>query len=379
MAVPSYFVCKTLILIFFRPHTEISEDDVELSRKQRHRVRFLFPFTNATMLTAAVLLSYPVLAACEKKPPADTAASDTFRALIPPTAKPRLIHDGASGKPGLTFTEGPAWMNGRLYFSNYYMFWKPFGSIEQGGPMVIEPDGTVRILDTTMQTCGMTALKNGNLGVCDLIGSRVMEMSPEGKFVRVLADRFEEIGLDGPNDLVVDAKGGIYFSDPQSSKKKKKTLPGTAIFYINPQGTVVRVSAWNEFSFPNGCILSPDGGTFYLNDSGSDFMWAFTVKPDGTLANKREFARLVPPKGGKPGRSNADGMTVDTRGNIYVTAYGSIQVIDSAGNTLGYIKFPKSPSNCIFGGKDMKTLYATCRDCIYALDTNVTGLAYPPR
>ncbi len=346
---------------------------MELSRIYRHNVRFVFP------LFALILLICPVLASCAEKQPEDTAATLKFRAIIPQTAKPRLIHDGAKNTPGLTFTEGPAWMNGRLYFSNYYMFWKPFGSIEQGGPMVVEPDGMVRILDKTMQTCGMVALGSGNLAVCDLIGHRIMEMSPEGKFVRVLADACEGIELDGPNDLVVDAKGGIYFSDPQSSKKKKKTLPGNAIFYIRPDGKVIRVTGWSEFDFPNGCILSPDGGTFYLNDSGTDVVWSFTVKSDGSLSDKKQFARLVPPRGGKPGRSNADGMTVDTQGNIYVTAYGSIQVFDKAGNSLGYIDFPKSPSNCIFGGKDMKTLYATCRDCIYAIDTNVTGLAYPPR
>jgi gluconolactonase len=209
----------------------------------------------------------------------------------------------------------------------------------------------------------------------------VIEMSPEGKMVRVLADKFDGIELDGPNDLVIDAKGGIYFTDPQSGTKKKKTLPGRAVFYRTPEGKVVRVTAWNETVFPNGCILSPDGKTFYLDDSGSDVVWAFDVNPDGTLAKKRAFANLVAPgkKGAAGGRSNADGMTIDTLGNIYVTAYGCIQVFDETGEFLGVIEFPEGPSNCIFGGKDMKTLYATCRDCIYSVETNVAGLSYPPR
>lgn len=303
-----------------------------------------------------------------------------IEAVITPGTQPELLHDGKTQKPRLTFTEGPSWMNGRLYFSNYYMFWKPFGSVAEGGLMVMEPDGSFRILNTDMQTCGTVPLGNGNLAACDLIAARIVEISPQGEMVRVLADTYDGTPLDGPNDLVIDAKGGIYFTEPRSSGKKEKSLPGTAVFYRNPHGKLIRVTDWNEYEFPNGCALSPDGKRFHLICSVSPYVWAYDVREDGTLANRRKFAELSPTRDEKKGRlSHADGMTVDTRGRIYVATPAGIQVFDSSGTSVGIIAFPVSPSNCVFGGADMMTLFATCRDRIYSIRTNVAGIAYPPR
>ncbi len=314
------------------------------------------------------------LQAAEK--PARSGLAD----IVTPGTKPRLLHDGKTQKPNLTFTEGPSWLDGRLYFSNYYIFWKKWRSVREGGPMVMDPDGAFRILNPEMQTCGAIPFGNGNLAACDLLEARIIEMTPDGKMVRVLADSFEGTHLDGPNDIVSDAKGGLYFTEPRSSAKRTKNLPGTAVFYRNPQGKLLRVTGWNEYEFPNGCILSPDGKRLYLNCSVSWFVWVYDVRVDGTLANRRKFAELEPPRGERRGkRSNADGMTVDTRENIYVATPAGVQVFNSSGSPLGIIEFPKGPSNCIFGGADMKTLYATCRDCIYSIRTNVTGLSYPPR
>ncbi len=302
---------------------------------------------------------------------------EKFSVIVTPGTKPILVHDGVEDTPGLTFTEGPAWMDGRLYFSNYYIFWKPYLSVKEGGPMAMEPDGTIHILNRGIQTCGMIPLASGNLAVCDIMGRRVMEMTPEGKYVRTLADNFEGAFFGGPNDVVVDAKGGIYFTDPHG---KSADLPGAAVFYINPEGKVIRVTEWDVLEFPNGCVLSPDGRTFYLNDSITFDVLAFDVRADGTLANKRKFADLVRPTGQENAkRSNADGMTVDIEGNIYVATPSGIQVFDKSGGLLGVIEFPKSSANCIFGGPDMKTLYVTARDCVYSIRTNIPGLTYPPK
>jgi gluconolactonase len=297
--------------------------------------------------------------------------------IITPGTKPALLYDGKVRKPGLTFTEGPAWMNGKLYFSNYYMFWKPYLSVKEGGPMVMEPDGKFRILNDSLQTCGMVPMQSGNLAACDLMGKQLIEITPEGGVVRVLANNCDGAPFGMPNDLIIDAKGGIYFTDPHGKKNK---LPGAAVYYLNPQGKVIRVTDWDVFEFPNGCVLSPDGESLFLNDSVTFDILAFDVKEDGMLANKRKFAEYGRPKGQENAkRSNGDGLRIDSEGNLYNAATDGIHVIDKTGEYLGVITFPKGPSNCIFGGPDMKTLYATCRDCIYSIRTNVPGLAYPPK
>jgi gluconolactonase len=305
-----------------------------------------------------------------------TGNPEKLARIISPGTKPVLLHDGKTQKPGLTFTEGPAWMNGRLYFSNYYIFWKPYLSVKEGGPMVMEPDGKFRILNDSLQTCGMIPMPGGNLAVCDLMGRQIMEMTPEGRFVRLLANNCEGAFFGMPNDLIIDAKGGIYFTDPHGKKNK---LPGAAVYYRTPQGKVIRVTDWDVFEFPNGCVLSPDGKTLFLNDSVTYDILAFDVNEDGTLSNKRKFSEFGRAKGEENSKhSNGDGLRIDSEGNLYCAATHGIHVIDHTGEYLGVITFPKGPSNCIFGGPDMKTLYATCRDCIYSIRTNVPGLRYPP-
>ena len=306
---------------------------------------------------------------------------DKYYTIIPRDAVPVLVYDGSVEKPELTFTEGPSWMNGALYFSNYYMFWKKWKSSDEGGLRVHYPDGTHKVLNKDVQTCGTIPLANGDIAVCDLIARAIVEMSPDGKFIRTLAAKYDGKKFGRPNDLVIDAKGGIYFTDPNNAPKDAEKQPGNAIYYIQPEGEVTRVTGLDEFGFPNGCVLSPDGGTFYVNDAQSVDIWQFDVDDDGSFSDKRLFTEVILPEDRrkqKNPRSDSDGMTIDIQGNVYVATPMGIQIFDSDGNSIGIITFPQPPSNCIFGGADMKTLYATCRDQIYSIRTNVKGLSYPP-
>ena len=81
-----------------------------------------------------------------------------YHTIVAPGTEPVLLVDGDTSQPGLTFTEGPSWMNGRFYFSNYYKFWKPWGSSDEGGVWVVEEDGSYRVLNKNVQTCGTTPL-----------------------------------------------------------------------------------------------------------------------------------------------------------------------------------------------------------------------------
>jgi len=306
--------------------------------------------------------------------------NDAYRAIVPVDAEPKLLLDGVSSTPGLTFTEGPSWMNGTLYFSNYYKFWKEWGSSGEGGLIRLTRDGRHTVLNRNVQTCGTMPLPGGTLAVCDLIQRSIVEMDTLGTILRTIVDSYEGTHLGMPNDLVVDNRGGIYFTDPNNSGKDNEKQPGNAVYYLDPDGTLTRLTGWNEFGFPNGIVLSPDGLMLYLNDSKSHVLTCWDVLPDGSVTNRREFADLSIP-GIKPGSrkgSNADGMTIDTLGNLYVASGIGLTIIGPGGGLIGVIRFPESPSNCIFGGDDMRTLFATCRKRVYSIGLTVPGLSYPP-
>ena len=306
--------------------------------------------------------------------------NDAYRAIVPVDVEPKLLLDGVSSTPGLTFTEGPSWMNGALYFSNYYKFWKEWGSSDEGGLIRLTRDGRHTVLNRNVQTCGTMPLPGGTLAVCDLIQRSIVEMDTLGTILRTIVDSYEGTHLGMPNDLVVDSRGGIYFSDPNNSGKESEKQPGNAVYYLDPDGELTRLTGWNEFGFPNGILLSPDGSMLYLNDSQSHVLTCWDVLSDGSVTNRREYADLSIP-GIKPGSkkgSNADGMTIDILGNLYVASAIGITIIGPGGGLIGVIRFPESPSNCIFGGEDMRTLFATCRKRVYSLDLLVQGLSYPP-
>jgi gluconolactonase len=318
-----------------------------------------------------------------------------YRALIPEDSRVELVVDGAAQGRGLTFAEGPKWLGGKLYFSSMHFDQSWAGDPKRSALVEMAADGTYRYISQgKMQTNGLIPLANGNLAVCDMFGHRVIEMTTAGKIVRTLAASYEGKPLDGPNDLVVDAAGGIYFTDPQFTPDAEKNQPGRAVYHLRPGGGLVRVIEPNAFAMPNGILLSPDGKTLYVNntydnesfwnvDSDKDnFVWAYDVAEDGTLMNGRPFAELFLTAEvlDRKGRSaGADGMTIDEFGNIYVATYLGLQIFNDKGGFVGLVNFPVYPVSCCFGGEDRQTLYAACYSRIYKIRTAVKGLRYPPQ
>jgi len=316
-----------------------------------------------------------------------------YHAIIPEDADVQLLTDGAVSKPGLNFTEGPAWINGKLYFSNMFFEADFTGDPSRSAVVEMDSDGSYRYISSgQMQTNGIIPAANENLLVADMFGNRVIEMTTSGEVVRTLADSFEGSSIDGPNDLVMDAKGGIYFSDPQFTPDAEKHQPGRTVYYLNPEGEVIRVLPYDEFAMPNGVILSPDGKTLYINNtydreewwnvvSGKDnFVWAYDVNGDGTISNGRQFAelKLTGEVLDRLGRSSgADGMAVDTDGNLYVASYAGLQIFDSEGVFVGMINMPTVPVSVTFGGAANDTLYITSYDKIYSVRTNKKGFQLP--
>ncbi|VAV92643.1 Gluconolactonase, partial [hydrothermal vent metagenome] len=166
----------------------------------------------------------------------------------------------------------------------------------------------------------------------------------------------------------LDSRGGVYFTDPVFARAYQDT---TAFYYLAADRSIKRLA--DDLKYPNGILLSPDEKTLYVLPYLSPNVMAYEVKSPGVLGEGRSLCELAckaeyPKRGG-------DGLTVDTKGNLYVTvpSIKSIQVIDSDGKTLGMIPLPNGPSNCTFAGADRKTLYVTTAKVVYALPMQAQG------
>lgn len=331
--------------------------------------------TNSPKGCDALDIFWPVRPDYEEK---RLAGLEAFHAVIPEDAKIELVADGAKQSPKLVYCEGPSWVNGKLYFSSMGYDDKWTGDVK--GSMLIEmdPDGKYRAISRGIEYNGTFPLGKGRMAVCDTYGHKVVELDTKGRIVRVIADRCDGKRLDGPNDLCADEKGGIYFTDPQIMPKPHEQ-PGPSVLYARPDGTVIRVVEPGTLIKPNGLILSPDCKTLYVNSTPEDYMLAYDVASDGTLSNPRKFGKLlVTPEMREQESINpqVDGMTMDERGNVYITSIIGLQIFNPEGGFIGMIHFPLMPVNCCFGDPDGKTLYVLCNDKVYKIRTNVRGAAY---
>jgi gluconolactonase len=183
---------------------------------------------------------------------------------------------------------------------------------------------------------------------------------PAGKEV-VIADRFEGKPFGRPNDIVSDARGGVYFSDlPQPPLPPGTMAP--AVYYVPPGGAPMRVA--EDIGRPNGLQLSRDEKVLYVNDTAGIHVYALDVLSDGRLTNRRVFATYVgrdPSVGAnEPPRSNADGLVIDDAGRLYALTEAGVEVVSAAGDHLGVIPIwciTRRCQNLAFGGPDKRTLY----------------------
>lgn len=148
----------------------------------------------------------------------------------------------------------------------------------------------------------------------------------------VLADRFEGKPLGRLNDLVVDTKGGVYF-----------TVGGA--YYVGPSGGV---KSLGDDLRTNGVMLSRDEKIVFVTNG--NVIVAFDTLPDGSVTNRRNFATLE--AGG-----NGDGMAIDDEGRLYVTSAQGVQVLSADGKYLGLIPTPRPAISVAFSGPEKRTLY----------------------
>lgn len=255
------------------------------------------------------------------------------------------------------FTEGPAADKaGNIYFTD-----QPNDKIWK-----YDTDGKLSLfLDKTGRSNGLYFDKKDNLIACADQNNELWSISPAKK-VTVLLNDYEGKRLNGPNDLWIDPKGGIYFTDPYYQRdywtRKTPDLDGQKVYYL-PVGKREAVLVDGDLMQPNGIVGSPDGQSLYVADIKANKTYRYQISSDGSLTNRQ----LHVPQG-------SDGMTLDSQGNLYLTGKG-VTVYDPAGRKLGTIPVPsKWVGNVCFGGKGRRTLFITASESVYTLPMQVAGV-----
>ncbi|MFC1693276.1 SMP-30/gluconolactonase/LRE family protein [Candidatus Latescibacterota bacterium] len=276
-----------------------------------------------------------------------------------PSEKLSVVAPGAKIRKlatGYDHLEGPAVdANGDIYFTqqrkNKIFKW------------LVEEKKVELFHDNTGASNGMFVDHDGNLIACAGDFHKLVSFDMDGNMT-VLTGSYNGKPYNCTNDLWIDLKGGIYFTDPHYGRREKKMQDGEHVYYLSPdRKNVIRVI--EDMVRPNGIIGSPDGSLLYVADEGADTTWVYTILPDGTLTNKKFFADEAD-----------DGMSVDIEGNIYLTPHTiySISVYGPDGNKIETIETPEQPRNLCFGGKDRQTLFITATTSLYSLRMRVKGL-----
>ena len=281
----------------------------------------------------------------------------------------------------MAFTEGPTVdRDGNVYFTELV-----FQRI-----MKLDPKGALTVFrENSNNANGLLIDPQGRLIACE--GADSTRMGVPQKFkpqvtrtdlatgkVEILADHYEGKPFVGPNDVTIDSKGRLYFTD----------LPGGAVYRLDAPGRVIRILAAPDIQRPNGLQISPDDKTLYVIEAnqaqgGARMIRAFDLSAEGTPSRMRVHYNFY------PGRS-ADGMSIDTEGNLYASAgmgqlrgtsetldtRTGVHVISPDGKLLKFIPIPEDYiTNNAFGGPDMRTLYVTAGKTLYRLRMDVSGLA----
>jgi gluconolactonase len=275
--------------------------------------------------------------------------------------------------------------------------WDPkLGVLTSGSKGIhqLTPEGEKKVWREKAGTNGLLFDRNGDLVCCEPESRSVSRITRDGKRT-VLTASYDGKKYNQPNDLTIDSKNRIYFSDPryggredmQQRDEKGNTIEG--VYRIDPDGKVTRVIG-REVDRANGVLVSADDKYLFVADNNNDKvgtarkLWRFDLKPDGTVDPKSQKLLYDWGKGRGP-----DGVKQDSKGRLYVAGglnkpnaaepatdvKGGIYVIDpDSGKLLAFVGVPTDEvTNCAFGGDDLKTLYITGGGTLYSIKTTTPG------
>jgi len=278
---------------------------------------------------------------------------------------------------GFEFTEGPVWTrDGALLFSspntNAIYRWTPSGHVT-----VFRPKSGYTGVDIGRYhqpgSNGLTYDPAGLLTICQHGNRRVIRVNPHGD-VTVLADGYEGLRLNSPNDLVYRSDGTLYFTDPPFGlpavfDDPAKETSWSGVYRVREGIVTLEV---DDLEGPNGIAFSPDERTLYVGnwDPERKVVMRYDVARDGALSNGSVFHDMT----SAPGDDAIDGIKVDTAGNVYVCGPGGVWVLASDGSQLGLLRLPEDPHNLAWGDDDARTLYITALTSIYRIRLLVAGI-----
>ncbi len=256
------------------------------------------------------------------------------------------------------FTEGPAVdKNGNIFFTD-----QPNDKIWE-----YDVDGKLTLfMDKTNRSNGMYFNSDGLLIACADEKNQLVSIDANKKITPVINDYNGHV-LNGPNDVWIErTSGGLYFTDPYYQRdywtRQKPDLDKQSVYFL-AKGKTTAVIVDSTLQQPNGIVGTPDGKYLYVADIRANKTYRYDINKDGSLSNRMLFAPL-----------GSDGMTIDEKGNFYLTGKG-VTIFNSSGVQIENIPVPSNwVGNICFGGRDRMTLFITASESIYTLQMQVRGV-----
>ncbi len=217
---------------------------------------------------------------------------------------------------------------------------------------------------------GRTIDRAGRMLHCEQGTRSVTRTEPDGS-VTTLADRWQGMRFNSPNDLVERSDGSVWFTDPSygidsdyEGHRATPEIDGCHVYRWDPDGSVTRVA--DDFDRPNGLAFSADEQTLYVADTRRKHLRRFDVQPDLSLSGGEEL--------GSSEVGGFDGVRVDDAGRLWVAARDGLHCFHPDGTLLGKLLLPETCSNLTFGGPKRNILFVTATNLLLSIRVNVTGV-----